>query len=109
MERKTRSRRVKGELHMNPSIRTAGARPAPLPPMPCPTEGAAPLPLQGWSYAASSPPRPRKPFSASWQEVVAAFATYVLAWWYLWEACCFSGVWEEELPGSGPWCSPWAS
>jgi hypothetical protein len=34
-------------------------------------------------------PPPRKPFEASWREIVAAVATYVLAWWYLYRSELF--------------------
>lgn len=48
------------------------------------------------------PPRPvPKPFSASWQEITAAVATYVLAWWYLWSSMLFFGGLGEK--GSAFW------
>ena len=48
-----------------------------------------------------SPQPASKPFSASWQEIVAAFAVYLLAWWYLWGSMLFFGGLGEK--GSAFW------
>ena len=47
-------------------------------------------------------PPPRKPFEASWREIVAAVATYVLAWWYLYRSRLFlDGLFAVDwFPGS---------
>ena len=43
-----------------------------------------------------SPQPASRPFSASWQEIVAAFAVYLLAWWYLWGSMLFFGGLGEK-------------
>ena len=48
-----------------------------------------------------SPQPASKPFSAGWQEIVAAFAVYLLAWWYLWGSMLFFGGLGEK--GSAFW------
>ena len=48
-----------------------------------------------------SPQPASKPFSAGWQEIVAAFTVYLLAWWYLWGSMLFFGGLGEK--GSAFW------
>ena len=44
---------------------------------------------QGW--AIPTPPPPPPAFTASWEEIAAALASYFLAWWYLWGSKLFFG------------------
>ena len=48
-----------------------------------------------------SPQPASKPFSAGWQEITAAVAMYLLAWWYLWGSMLFFGGLGEK--GSAFW------
>lgn len=68
----------------------------------CPECGAR-LEQPGETPNASAPVRPpvpalppRERFSASWQEILAAVATYVLAWWYLYRSALFIGSFAEN-------------
>ena len=89
----------------------AGEIPAPILPGKCPrcgaelVEGEIFCPCCGMRTDLNPPlppaASPKKRFSASWQELTAAFATYVLAWWYLWSSMLFFGGLGEN--GSAIW------
>ena len=89
----------------------AGEIPAPILPGKCPRCGAELVrgedlcPCCGLRTDLNPPrlltPTAAKAFSASWQEIAAAFATYVLAWWYLWGSKLFLGGLGEK--GSAIW------
>lgn len=89
----------------------AGEIPAPILPGKCPRCGAELVrgedlcPCCGLRTDLNPPrlltPTAAKAFSASWQEIAAAFATYVLAWWYLWGSKLFLGGLGEK--GSAFW------
>ena len=61
-----------------------------------PSEGLTPQ-NQGWAIPVNTTP-PKPGFSASRKEIIAALASYFLAWWYLWNTDLFLGPWDENTP-----------